>query len=297
MIHNAHKSGKSFADLRPDLVPEWHPTKNGDLHPDYVKPNCAQKVWWLGKCGHEWKTTVFARNRGDGCPFCANHKLLKGFNDLATVRPDLADEWHPTKNGDLTPDTVLARTSKEVVWFGKCGHEWSSKVVYRVKGSGCPYCNNDRVLKGFNDLATTHPSLAAEWHPIKNDFMPDSVTAGSHKSVVWLGQCGHEWVTTVNDRTSRKSSCPFCSNHKLLKGFNDFATRFPDVAEEWHPTKNGALTPSDFMLSQRKAWWLCPVCGYEWDAFVKSRARGAGCPACANRRKGKHSKVDDVLKK
>lgn len=214
-----------------------------------------------------------------------------------TVRPDLVDEWHPTKNGDLTPDTVLAHSYKEVVWFGKCGHEWSSSVACRVKGTGCPYCNNDKVLKGFNDLATTHPSLAAEWHPIKNDFMPDSVTAGSHKSVVWLGKCGHEWVTTVNARTSRKYGCPFCSNHKLLKGFNDFATRFPDVAKEWHPTKNGALTPSDFMLSQGKAWWLCPVCGHEWEAFVKSRARGVGCPACANRRKSKHSKTDDVLKK
>lgn len=28
-------------------------------------------------------------------------KLIPGVNDLATVNPELAKEWHPTKNGNL----------------------------------------------------------------------------------------------------------------------------------------------------------------------------------------------------
>lgn len=277
-----------LATLRPDLAKEWHPTKNGDLMPSMVKEGSITKVWWLGKCGHEWETEVHTRTKGCGCPYCANTKLLVGFNDLATVAPDVAAEWHPTKNGAFTPDTVLAYSSFDAAWLGKCGHEWSAKITNRTKGAGCPYCNNARVLKGFNDLCTTHPALAAEWHPTKNDVAPDSVTAGSHKKVTWCCEKGHEWVTTVNARIMNNSGCPYCSNKKLLKGYNDFATRFPDIAKEWHPTKNGDLLPSDFVLSQDKAWWICSSCGHEWLAYVKNRVKGSSCPVCANKRKGRY---------
>lgn len=199
-------------------------------------------------------------------------------------------EWHPTKNGDLTPDSVLACAVKEAVWLDKFGHEWSASVSHRTKGAGCPYCNNKLVLKGFNDLATTHPEYAAEWHPTKNNFGPDEVTYGSQKKVWWLGKCGHEWKVTIGSRTNAKHDCPYCSNKKLLKGFNDFATRFPDIAKEWHPTKNLPLEPTDFMIGSQKYWWQCTACGHEWQALAKNRVFGSGCPQCANKRKGNRIK-------
>lgn len=280
-----------LATENPALSAEWHPTKNGDKTTSDVLSNSAYNAWWLGPCGHEWKTPVYVRNKGGSCPYCANRKLLKGFNDLATVAPEAAAEWHPTKNGDLTPDNVLAYSTQEAFWLGKCGHEWSVKVVNRTKGVGCPYCNNTRVLKGFNDLCTTHPALAAEWHPTKNDMASDAVTAGSHKRITWVCEKGHEWITTVNARVVNSSGCPYCSNKKLLKGFNDFGTRFPDIAKEWHPTKNAPLEPSDILIGTDKVWWKCSVCGHEWDALPKNRIKGHGCPACANKRKGRCSKT------
>lgn len=279
----------SLLEANPALAAEWHPTKNIGQSPDTLKANSAYNAWWLGHCGHEWQAVVYSRNRGTGCPFCTNQKLLKGFNDLSTIAPDAALEWHPTKNGDLTPASVLAYTIKDAVWLGKCGHEWSATVVHRTKGSGCPYCNNVTVLKGYNDLATTHPNLAAEWHPAKNSFAPDTVTFGSQKKVWWLGKCGHEWSATIGSRAIGKYDCPYCANKKLLKGFNDFATRYPDITKEWHPSKNLPLEPTDFMIGSQKLWWKCCCCGHEWQALAKNRVAGSGCPRCANKRKGKHS--------
>ena len=103
-------------------------------------------------------------------------------NCLAVVNPGLAAQWHPTKNGELTPEIITAGSGRKIWWLCKEGHEWQAAVVGRNSGSGCPYCSGNKVLKGYNDLAIVNPALAAEWHPTKNgDLMPDMVTAGSSK--------------------------------------------------------------------------------------------------------------------
>jgi hypothetical protein len=105
-----------------------------------VSHKSNKKVWWLGKCGHEWEAIINNRSKGRGCPYCANKKVISGFNDLETQNPTLALEWHPTKNGSLTPKMVTANSGKKVWWLGKCGHEWETRVSHRSNGSGCPYC-------------------------------------------------------------------------------------------------------------------------------------------------------------
>ena len=88
-----------LASQAPNIVAQWHPTMNGNLQPINVAVMSNRKVWWLGKCGHEWQAVVSSRTKtnGTGCPYCANLKVLVGYNDLRTVVPELAKEWHPTK--------------------------------------------------------------------------------------------------------------------------------------------------------------------------------------------------------
>ncbi|MGY8918550.1 MAG: zinc-ribbon domain-containing protein, partial [Flavobacteriales bacterium] len=66
---------------------------------------------------------------------------------LAEVNPELAKQWHPTKNGDLTHSDVTSTASKKVWW--KCGkgddHEWEATIVNRSKGSGCSICSGHKV--------------------------------------------------------------------------------------------------------------------------------------------------------
>ena len=98
---------------------------------------------------------------------------------LASEYPDIAKEWHPTKNKDITPDMVAPKSGKKVWWLGSCGHEWEAVISSRTRGGGCPYCSNYRALAGFNDLATTEPTLAVEWDYDKNGSLkPTDVTEG-----------------------------------------------------------------------------------------------------------------------
>ena len=106
-----------------ELVKEWHPTKNGSLLPADVSQKSGKTVWWICEKGHEWQAKVCTRTNGHGCPYCSGNKVLNGYNDLATASPQLAKEWHPTKNMDLNPSEVSPNSNKKVWWLGSCGHE------------------------------------------------------------------------------------------------------------------------------------------------------------------------------
>lgn len=273
---------KSLKQISPTIANEWHPTKNGRLKSDMVSYGSKKKVWWLGSCGHEWQANIIDRVNGNGCPYCANQKVLYGYNDLLSTHPDIAEEWLTEKNGDLTPSKTIYTSNKKVWWHGKCGHEWKASVENRVHGSGCPYCSGNKVLAGFNDLLTTNPSLAKEWHSTKNGVLsPYMVTSHSNKTVWWRCNKGHEWQAKVNDR-SNGNNCPICAGVIVEKGINDLATTNPELAKQWHPLKNKGLLPTGFSKgSNKKVWWLGD-CGHEWQATIHSRSSGCGCPVCSS---------------
>ncbi len=277
---------KETAYLRdnPKLMAEWNYEKNGDLNPYELTAFSHRKVWWKCEKGHEWNATVASRTSGKGCPYCIGKKAWKGFNDLSTTHPELAREWHPTKNDELTPFDITFGSDKKVWWVCKEGHEWEATISSRVRGNGCPYCSRKLAISGYNDLATVHPELAREWHPTKNKKHPSAYLPKSNKKVWWrCPKCGYEWLAPVYSRTSGRS-CPCCAGHVVEKGINDLVTTHPELAKEWHPTKNGTLNPTNVTHgTDKKVWWKCSECGYEWEAVIYSRTAGNGCPFCAGK--------------
>ncbi|MCL2861787.1 MAG: zinc-ribbon domain-containing protein [Firmicutes bacterium] len=204
---------------------------------------------------------------------------------LLAKNPKLAEEWHPTKNEHIKSNMIMANSNRRYWWHGKCGHEWKAQVNSRNQGYGCPFCSGHRVLQGYNDLEATNPKLAKEWHPKLNEpLTPQEVSVGSEKNVWWIGKCGHVFTARINNRNNGKG-CPYCAGQKVLVGFNDFETAFPNLVKEWHPTKND-LNPTDVSRgSNKKVWWLCKF-GHEYQASISARTRGQGCPACVGRKKG-----------
>lgn len=275
-----------LASQHPELVEQWDTLKNMPLTPENVMSGSKTPVWWRCEKGHEWKAQINGRVNGEGCPYCAGRAVLAGYNDLATINPVLAMEWHPEKNGNLTPQEVMAGSNRTVWWRCEKGHEWKARIVSRAtNGMGCPVCAGRTVLPGYNDLKTKYPAVAVQWHPSKNGTLtPDQVTAFNNTSVWWRCEKGHEWKAQIMARTHNAAGCPVCANKAILPGYNDLATLNPELAAQWHPTKNGNLTPHQIGLGcQKRVWWCCEK-DHEWRAIVYSRAKGdAGCPFCANK--------------
>jgi hypothetical protein len=279
-----HRAGKdnNLEVLRPDLAAQWHPSKNGTLSPAAVTPGSNKKVWWKCDKGHEWRTIIANRTRGNGCPFCSGNKVCKN-NSLSTLRPDLTAQWHPSKNRALTPDKVTPGSGKKVWWKCDKGHEWQASISNRTRGDGCPFCSGRKVCKD-NNLLTMRPDVAAQWHPYKNGTLtPDKVTPGSMKKVWWKCEKGHEWHSHINNR-NKTIGCPTCSRQRStvtrVTEENNLLVVHPDIATQWHPYKNGILTPYKISpASTKKAWWLCKK-GHEWQAPVRYRHGRKGCPIC-----------------
>lgn len=198
-----------------DLLAQWDRARNGALTPQGVSFGSHRRVWWHCEKGHIWQAPILARrNGGCGCPVCAGKQVSAGENDLASAFPEIAGEWHPTKNGELTPQSVTAYSNRSAWWICKQGHEYRATVAHRTHaGSGCPYCANRRVWPGYNDLATTFPALAEEWHPdLNGSLTPEMLTAGNHGKVWWRCKLGHVWRAAVFSRTGgKKCGCPICA--------------------------------------------------------------------------------------
>lgn len=275
-----------FNDLvtrNPRLAKEWDYEKNESLKPEWVSPGSHRKVWWRCILGHSWETFVYTRVSGAGCPICAGNQVLTGFNDLATKNPMLAAEWDYEKNGLLLPENVTAMSNRKVWWRCAIGHCWNTSVNHRAKGTGCPFCSGKRVLAGFNDLASTNPSLAEEWDYGRNTpLMPENVTQSSSRKVWWRCSLGHSWKAAIYLRNSGRS-CPICAGKQVLPGFNDFATKTSHLLDEWDYEKNYPLKPECVTaFSNKKVWWHCNN-GHSWNAIIADRSAGAGCPICTGK--------------
>ncbi|MFT4801786.1 MAG: hypothetical protein ACI93N_001561 [Flavobacteriaceae bacterium] len=281
--------GKSLAEVNTELAKEWHSTKNGDLTPSDFTSGSGEKVWWKCDKGedHEWEASVHKRSSGRSCPVCNGSKIVKS-NCLSTTNPKLAKEWHPTKNGELSPSNIASKSNKKIWW--KCNkgndHEWTARVSSRSSGAGCSICSSRTVVKS-NCLATTHPELAEEWHPTKNgELRPLDIIYGTHKKIWWKCDKGedHEWYTAPSNRST---ICPFCMNIKVSET-NSLQTLFPHLALQWHPTKNGSLTPNQIISgSGETVWWKCEKGDdHEWETTIVARSKqkeGYGCPYCYGR--------------
>lgn len=270
--------------LYPELVNEWHPTQNGNLNPEDVRPGTTRKVWWRCEFGHEWKSRISVRTKGAGCPVCAGKIVKSGFNDFKSKFPEIAKQWHPELNGDLKPDEVSAQSNRLAWWVDEFGHEWRATVSARANGSGCPYCANRKLLSGFNDLQTRFPEIAKEWDKEKNEIGPDKVLPNNVKAW-WRCPKGHSYEARIGSRAFHDTGCPVCAGKEVVEGENDFATLYPSLAKQWHPTLNGDLKPNMVTAaSNKKVWWMDEL-GHEWKISVVSRTlKRTGCPYCAGRK-------------
>lgn len=215
------------------------------------------------------------------------YNKIKHMKTLKYKYPEIYSEIYKCLDEDIDIEYLKPMSNTKVEWKCKqCGNIWTSTVAYRVLKSNnlCPYCNNKKVLPGYNDLATTHPYLASQWHNERNNLTPHDVVAGSDKYIWWKCDKGHEWQAIIKNRTSKNTGCPYCSNKKVLPGYNDLATTHPNLIQEWS-NENINLKPTNITASSRKSViWSCQH-GHTWTATVYSRAKlGSDCPLCRGTR-------------
>ena len=274
-------SGYNICTVAPDIAAQWDCDRN-TVNPLEVSPGSHQYAYWKCGRGHSWVAQIKSRALlKRGCPYCTHKLVDSGVNDLATLHPEIAQQWDFDKNGELLPSEVFPNSTRKIWWICNRGHSWQAKPNGRVANkTGCPYCSGSTTIAGVNDIFSCYPHLEKQWDFKRNNIDPSEISYASGMRVWWLCDRGHSYQSTCSHRTLHGSGCPYCAGQKVLLGFNDLATLHPEIAQQWDFDKNGELLPSEVTTgNNRRVWWKCSR-GHSWSAYVSDRSGGHGCPQC-----------------
>ncbi|MFA7157180.1 MAG: zinc-ribbon domain-containing protein [Bacilli bacterium] len=182
---------------------------------------------------------------GQSCGVCAGLQVVLS-NCLATKNPELAKEWHPTLNGELTPYNVIPNRNKKVWWKCDEGHEWEAIISSRNNGCGCPYCSGRYPTKE-NNLLIINSELCKEWNYNKNKKKPENYLPNSNDKVWWkCRECGHEWKSTINNRNNG-TGCPQCNESKGEKRIKEYLS--DNINYIWQKEFDGLIGLGNGLLS------------------------------------------------
>ena len=214
---------------------------------------------------------------------------------LAVKFPNIAKEWHPTKNGDKTPFDYKYASNKKVWWLCNTArfgiqHEYYKPIEKRtLRGSGCKICKNKGGLSPQldNSLFATFNHLVSEIHA-KNEIEQQNIALNttyfeSNNELEWNCNNGYEHTYSMQPRIRTLGfECGVCRGRQITDENNLEAMR-PEIARQWHSTKNGNKKPSDYhwKLQNHRFWWICSF-GHPWKATIHHRTqRNQGCSKCS----------------
>lgn len=291
-----------FETLHPEAMVEWDYEKNIGIDPKIIGPSSKIKAWWKCHLNHSYDLSIGCKSKGMSCPYCSNHRVLVGFNDLAHTKPELLKEWNYEKN--IVAPTELTYGSGTKVWWkcNNCLHEWQADPIHRVQGRGCPECaksnrtinRKKNMILSRGSIVEKFPLLLEEWdysYNNQNEIDPSDCMAGSHREVGWVcKQCGEKWIASIASRT-RGTGCPKCGASKapvlrvqaMVKSKGELFSHFPYLEKEWDYEKNNLENVSPDMVtvgSDKIVWWICEF-GHSYKSRVNHRTNGIGCPICA----------------
>jgi len=258
------KEKQPLSVTHPELAKEadgWNPVN--------FTSGSGKKLLWKCSFGHNWESTVANRTKGSGCGVCANHTIVPGINDLATLYPELAAQAY-----GWDPKTIGAGSHKRLTWKCREGHTWETNPKHRVNGTGCPVCDGQKIVMGINDLLTTNPEIAAQafgWDPSKT-------LARHHQKYSWKCSSGHVWDATITARKTGRG-CHVCTGKQISIPHNSLPVEYPEIAAQaygWDPETVMAK-------SGLRKNWRCAK-GHIWSSTVSNRSSGAGCPICSNQK-------------
>ena len=270
------------------LEKEWDYSKNGELKPSEVSSGSDKFVWWICQwCGHEWKTQVKKRAlRGNGCPRCS--KQSTSFQEQAIyyyVKKIYKDAVNRDLSNGFELDIFIPSLNVGIEYDGKTWHKTNKKLVMdNIKDENCK--NKGITLYRFRD-----PILENTLNSIRINCI-DGDNSSLEESIVMLLELLCQRKVCVNvDRDKYE----ILELYKRNMQENSIAYKFPNLVEEWHPTKNKMLSPQNIAWSSGiKIWWKCKKCGYEYQAAPNHRTRKgrySGCIRCGREKVNKSNQV------
>ena len=271
-----------LAATHPKVAVELDVTLNDGITANEVSADSRRNLLWRCPKGHSYPASPFARiSAKANCPICADRLIVPGINDVATTHPEVVALWDPRWLATASPTKLSAGSNRMIDFICQPeGHEYQLRLVEATNGKGCPVCERNKNRTAPSNLATTHPDLAAEWHPSYNHGLePSDFTHDSKEKVHWQCPIGHAYLMRIDQRTARYK-CTVCTPPSLVPGVNDLATTQPVLVTEFHTYLNGMKSPDRITAGTDLYWWLCTAHKHKYQQSLPHRVESKGCPMC-----------------
>lgn len=236
----------NLVSICPDIVKWWDYEKNAPYKPEqftrgaqftaYLRcPDCGLELYTgihsLLTTNSEGKVVIGHEGK------CRKFKAMVSKNNLVSRYPQITEWWDYEKNSPEVPEEYTMYSPKQAYFkCPNCGAETYRRITdaFSEDEDGipalfkCPYCNNKRVLPGFNSFKARHDDLLkTEWSNIENTFIgvdPDKIL-DSYSGLVWwkCPNCGKKYMMSVQDRLMKKKRghdpCLFCNGRRWKKTY------------------------------------------------------------------------------
>jgi hypothetical protein len=288
----------------PQLSVEWHPTKNIGLNPSNISPGSGKRVWWLCRfCSHDWKATIDNRNgKNRGCPKC-NAGNSSSFHEqcvlfyLRKVFPDCENRYL------LTIDNGKSIEIDIFIPYLNIGIEYDGYFYHKNRIKQDEQKNHLLQTRGIKLIRIRENNGNDKMLPLIQRF--DSIEiqckADDKKSLsnvikeilIYIEPLGYLKGTDLtplikNVKVNIKDDyLEILSKAKKNEKERSLGFLFPDIASEWHKEKNHQLSPWNFTPgSDKRIWWTCKTCSFDWNAIIYKRVNGQTCPYCSGQKAG-----------
>ena len=264
----------------------------------------GKKVWWLCPLGHEYQATVLHRSDGTNCPVCNSGRQTSFpeqaiFYYIKKIYPDAINRYKDIFDNGMELDIYIPSIRVAIEYDGVFWHKHNKiereqrkyKIcqennikLIRVKEGEIPNYNNHTA-----DKFISVEKIQTEWG--LTSLIQLLLDRLDQQSNMWTRKdpyCFHSPIDVNLDRDRYE-----ILEYRKANAENSLLSLRPDLVEEWHPTRNGNLSPRMFTLgSGVKVWWMCKKCGYEWKTSIQSRVSGTGCKVCFRKKNQGGSHVE-----
>ena len=271
----------------PDIANEWDYKLNFPITPRDVMHGTAHEYYWICPNGHEpyLKSPNKRTSQNSGCPEC-NKGRQSSFAERALfyyvqqMYPDAINRYKNIFNNGMELDVYIPSLSLAIEYDGIAFHK---KTKLEREQRKYHICQEHKIKL-----------LRIKEEDIEGMWLTQTDNADEIFHTDYDGKNFDKLEDTIRWVISKISFGKFCDidlkrdetkiralSPAYLKKYS-LAALYPEIAKEWHPTKNGNLLPNMFLCgSGYKAWWLCPKCGHEWQREINSRVgQKTGCKKC-----------------
>lgn len=293
-----------LATTHPEIAKEWDYEKNGDLKPQDVVYGTRRSVYWLCPMGHSYKTGILhrtAKDKATRCPVCFSGRQTSFAEQAVSyyvkkLYPDTIKRYTAPFLGRLELDTYIPSLKLAIEYDGMAWHKKDKRAREEKKYQLCK--KNGIKLYRLIELSDDDQHEFRDTYDFaiwqKNMYEEEQL----QQTIQFLKEkIDFSHFRTIIDVNVKRDRNEILESYKQDLLENSLQAKYPKIAKEWHPAKNGELKPSQFLpKSEVKVWWLCPDCGYEYQATPSHRTSGCGCRLCGIKKQAaSRSKAVDMI--